>query len=165
MERKTPDAAVVLAEIAETASETLELQQVFDRVAASIRKLVPCDHVGVVRVLDGRHAVMHATTFDCAPPDGRCSEPQPLLAWSPRFRPRPGPIPRLDDAKSELDRTFPVDQGVLDSGIRSALWEPFRGGETWRGGLLLTSQAPAAFTDEHQRLLAPVAAILGSGVE
>jgi transcriptional regulator with GAF, ATPase, and Fis domain len=162
---KAPDTAVVLAEIAETASETLELQQVFDRVAASIRRLVPCDHVGVVRILDGRHAVMHATTSDCAAPDGRCSEPRALDAWSPRFRPRPGAIARIDDAALELDRSFPVDTGVLDSGVRSALWEPFRGGETWRGGLWLTSQTPSAFTDEHQRLLAPIAALLGSGVE
>ena len=41
-----------LTEIAETASETLELQQVFERLASSLRELIPFDHMGVVRLLD-----------------------------------------------------------------------------------------------------------------
>jgi DNA-binding NtrC family response regulator len=36
----------VLAEIAETASETLELQEVFDRVATAVRRLIPFDNMG-----------------------------------------------------------------------------------------------------------------------
>jgi hypothetical protein len=42
----------VLAEIAETASETLELQEVFNRVAASVRRLIPFEDMGVVRIVD-----------------------------------------------------------------------------------------------------------------
>jgi DNA-binding NtrC family response regulator len=38
--------AGVLAEIAETASETLELQEVFGRVATSVRRLIPFDNMG-----------------------------------------------------------------------------------------------------------------------
>ena len=159
------DVAGVLAEIAAAASETLELQAVFDRVAASIRRLVPCDHVGVVRILDGDWAVMHATTFDCGESGGKCSDPFRLGDWSPRLRPRPGAIPRIDDAQKELDPAFPADAGILASGMRSALWEPFRLGESWTGGLWLTSPEPRAFTEEHQRRLAPIATLLGSAVE
>jgi transcriptional regulator with GAF, ATPase, and Fis domain len=162
---QTPDVAGVLAEIAAAASETLELQEVFDRVAASIRRLIPCDHVGVLRILDGDWAVMHATTFDCGESGGKCSDPFPLGEWSPRMRPRPGAIPRVDDAHAELDPSFPADAGILASGVRSALWEPFRLGTSWTGGLWLTSPEPRVFTDEHQKRLAPIATLLGSAVE
>src|SRR5262245_47440983 len=86
----------VLAEIAETASETLELQRVFERVATAIRRLVPLDNMGVVRILEGQWAVMHATTVPCQEDGAACTEPAPLTVWSPRLRPRPGPIARID---------------------------------------------------------------------
>src|SRR5215510_8806060 len=100
--------ARVLTEIAATAAETLELQEVFDRVAASVRELIPFDHMGVVRILEGDRAVLHASTVPCRFCD---SEPQPYLlsSWSPRLRPRSGPIARLDDAEAELDPSFPMD--------------------------------------------------------
>src|SRR5262245_28668251 len=53
----------VLAEIAETASETLELREVFDRIATSVRRVIPFDHMGVVQI-QNEVAVQHASTFD-----------------------------------------------------------------------------------------------------
>ncbi len=156
--------ADVLAEIAETAAETLELQDVFDRVATSIRRLIPLDNMGVVRILDDRLAVLHASTVPCEDP-GECSEPSPLEAWSPRVRPRPGPIQRLDDASTELDPAFPADASILESGVRSCLWEPFRTGNAFLGGVWMASSTPFAFTEEHQEALAPIAALLGSAVQ
>src|SRR5436309_4687728 len=114
--------ASVLSEIAEAASETFELQEVFDRVATSVRRAIPFDHMGVVRILDGEWAVKHATTLGAAcgagseagagrsgPPseEPSCTEPRPLTSWSPRLRPRPGSIARIDDAKTQLDPAFP----------------------------------------------------------
>ena len=161
-----PKAVVrVLAEIAATASETLELQDVFDRVATSIRSLIPFDDMGVVRILDGERAVAHATTVRVEGCTGRCSEPNPLVAWSPRLRPRPGPIARIEDAASELDPSFPLDADILEGGVRSAMWEPFRSGEVFRGGLWLSAHRTHAFNDEHQDVLRPIAALLGSAVE
>ncbi len=154
----------VLSEIAEIASETLELQDVFDRVAACIRRVIPFEHMGVVRILEGHWAVKHATTVDmstCA----ECSQPMPLSSWSPRLRPRPGPIHRIDDARWELDPTFPCDADILEAGVRSALWEPFRTAGSFGGGVWLSSYEPDAFTEEHQRILRPIAAILGTAVE
>jgi transcriptional regulator with GAF, ATPase, and Fis domain len=154
-----------LAEIAETASATLELQEVFSRVAASVRKLIPFDNMAVVRVIDGQWAVMHATTGNCPDPDSRCTEPLLLTSWSPRLRPRPGPNPRIDDAERELDPSFPCDATLIEMGVRSALWEPFRSGGDFTGGLWLSAHRPRAFEDEHQHTLAPIAALLGSAVE
>ncbi len=155
----------VLAEIAETASETLELQEVFDRVATSIRTLIPFDNMGVVRLLEGERALVHATTVPCKVRDPECWQPAPLTAWSPRLRPRRGPIVRLDDAPAELDPAFPVDAEILKGGVQSALWEPFRTGASFSGGVWLSAYRPRAFTEEHQEVLGPIAALLGSAVE
>jgi GAF domain-containing protein len=156
--------ARVLTEIAEIASETFELRDVFDRVAASIRRVLPFEHMGVVRILDGDWAVKHATTLV---PDTctECSAPFLLSAFSPRLRPRPGPIVRIDDAANELDAAFPVDQDIIASGVRSVLWEPFRSRESFTGGVWVTAREPHAFSDEHQATLKPIAALLGSAVE
>jgi len=161
----SPSLVRALGEIAETASATLELQEVFDRVAASVRRLIPCDNLGVVRILDGRWAVLHATTLDCSKRGQDCSEPASLSAWSERLRPRPGPIARVDDAEAELDPTFPIDAKILQDGVRSALWEPFLSGGSWTGGVWVSAYRPRAFTDDHQEILGPIATLLGSAVE
>ena len=156
--------ARVLAEIAEISSETLELQDVFDRVAAAIRRVIPFEHMGVVRILDGKSAVLHATTLD----QGECLEcdgPMPLTSWSARVRPRPGPIARVTNAPVELVASFPCDAEILSAGVQATMWEPFRSRESFAGGVWLCSKIQAAFTDEHQQILRPIAALLGSAVE
>jgi transcriptional regulator with GAF, ATPase, and Fis domain len=160
-----PAVARVLSEIAETASETLELQEVFQRVATSVRTLIPFEHMGIVRVIDGERAVIHASTFPCNGRPLECSDPIRLTAWSPRMRPRPGPNPRIEDAAVELDPAFPIDAQALRGGVRSGMWEPFRPLESFPGGVWLSSYVPHAFTDEHQEVLRPIAALLGSAVE
>jgi transcriptional regulator with GAF, ATPase, and Fis domain len=158
--------ATVLSEVADIAAETLELQEVFERVATSIRQIIPLDSMGVVRILDGQWAVLHAATLPCGNPEcSDCSEPEPLTSWSPRLRPRPGPIPRVDDAALELNPEFPLDAELISRGIRSSMWEPFRMGDRFSGGVWVSSFRSHAFTSEHQELLRPIAALLGSAVE
>ena len=159
------EVARVLAEIADIASETLELQDVFGRIAAAVRRVIPFDGMGVVRVTDDR-AVLHATTFaGCADP-GQCYDPLPLTSWSPRWRPRAGGTPKIDDARRELDPTFPLDAQVLAAGdVGSGMWAAFRRGDTFAGGVWLCSKQTHAFDDQHQEVLKPIAALLGSAVE
>jgi Nif-specific regulatory protein len=156
--------ARVLSEIAEIASETLELQEVFERVATAVRELVPFDNMGVVRIVDGDRAVLHATTVPCTDGDSKCTDPTPLTDYSPRLRPRAGANPRIDDAAAELDTAFPIDADILKWGVRSALWEPF-GAPAFTGGVWLSAYRTHAFRDEHQEVLRPIAALLGSAVE
>src|SRR5262249_49605550 len=159
--------ASVLSDIAEIASETLELQQVFPRVAAAVRKVIPFDNMGVVRLVDGDRVVLHATTLEhegCAGCDD-CAESASLSAWSPRWRPHSGPTLRIGEARSELDPSYAMDAKVLAGGLRSALWEPFKSGEAFAGGVWLCSYAPYTYTSEHQAVLRPISALLGSAVE
>jgi two-component system NtrC family response regulator len=157
--------ASVLSEIAGIASETLELQHVFGRVANAVRRVIPFDNMGVVRVVDGDRIVLHAATVPCADPDGISTEPMPLGHWSPRWRPRAGPMRKIDDARAELDPAYPMDAMVLEDGMGSGLWEPFRRGDAFAGGVWLCSWSTHLFEDEHQQALRPIAALLGSAVE
>jgi transcriptional regulator with GAF, ATPase, and Fis domain len=58
-----------------------------------------------------------------------------------------------------------MDARLLEVGLGSGLWEPFRRGKTFAGGVWLCSTATHAFNDEHQEILRPIAALLGSAVE
>ncbi len=155
----------VLAEIAETASRTLELQEVFSRVAASVRRVISFDNMGVVRIVEEGFAVSHATTVECSRQGTAAGGPLSLTSWSPRIRPRPGYNPRIDDAIAELDPSYPKDAQILEGGARSVLWEPFSSGEVFAGGVWLCSFRTQAFTDDDQRALRPIAAILGAAVQ
>src|SRR6266571_1633784 len=157
--------AAVLSEVAEIVSETIELREVFPRVATAVRRVLPFDNMGVVRIVDGDRVVLHATTLEKDDPDEKCSGPMLLTAWSPRWRPRLGPNIRIDDAKLELDPSYPMDATVLEGGLGSGLWEPFRRGDSFVGGVWLCAYATHAFNDEHQEVLRPIAALLGSAVE
>ncbi len=164
----------VLAEIADTAAETLELQAVIERVATSMRRLMPLDNIAVVRILDGKWAVRHAATLSCkshqdlptvVPADVPSDCCRPLSDWSPRLRPRAEGILRVADASTELDPRFPIDRMLLEMGVGSTMWEPFRTPEGFGGGVSVSAYAAHAFTAEHQEMLRPIAALLGSAVE
>jgi len=157
--------AAVLSEIAEIASETIELREVFPRVATAVRRILPFDNMGVVRIVDGDRVVLHATTLSDQDLGCECSDPMRLCDWSPRWRPRPGPNFRIDDARAELDPTFPMDAKVIAGGMGSGLWEPFRIGNSFVGGVWLCADEAHAYSDADQETLRPIAALLGSAVE
>ncbi|HEY3174195.1 MAG TPA: sigma 54-interacting transcriptional regulator [Candidatus Polarisedimenticolia bacterium] len=156
--------ARVLADIARTASETFELDEIFDRVAASARELIPFNDMGVCRILEDGSVMRHASTAGTGCSEETYNQPLPLTEWSPRIRPSLEPIPRVSDARDELDPSFTVDARILAKGGRSLMWEPFRQGGKLAGGVWVSSSRPEAFTDDHQRVLAPIAALLGSAV-
>jgi GAF domain-containing protein len=58
-----------------------------------------------------------------------------------------------------------MDAKVIEGGLGSGLWEPFRSGNTCIGGVWLCTSAKHAFTDRHQNALRPIAALVGSAVE
>jgi hypothetical protein len=78
----------VLSEIAEIASETIELREVFDRVGTAVQRVIPFYKMGVSRIIDGQHVVLHAVTFTQGisdkPGRPKSSRSMPVTAWSPR---------------------------------------------------------------------------------
>jgi len=155
--------ASVLGEIAETVAATLELQEVIEQVAHSMRRVIPLDVLGVIRAVGKERWALHAAAFE--PYETRPSPPLFLADWSPRVRPGPLPLAPVDDAQVELDPAFVGDRGILERGLRSLLWEPFRRGGAFAGGVMIGARAPHAFTAAHAEALRPIAALLGSAVE
>ena len=153
------DVVRVLSEIAQVASVKEDLPEILGRVATAIRRVIPFDNMGVVRIVDDERAVNHASTTP-----GHV-DPIALTSWSPRIRPRPGPYPRVEDARVECDPTFPIDAKFLEWGLLSSIWEPILSTETLRGGVWLGSRQPHAFTHDHQNVMAPIAALLATAIE
>ena len=154
--------ASVLSEIAVVTSETLHLPEVIERVAAPVRTLIPFHNMSVVEIVEGDRALLHAQSkLPKLHREGGFEKP--LTDWSPQWRPRPESY-RLEDALEELDPSFPMDAEVLEGGLGSGVWEPFRQGNKFVGGLWLCAHEPHAFADHHQEALKPVAALLGSAM-
>jgi hypothetical protein len=155
----------ILSEIADIASETLELDEVFDRVADSVRKLVPFENIGVVRIVDGERVMLHATTMDCG---GKCLDPVP-------------PKPRLfgscirgkcvlvtgagGSIGAELCRIRAPDGRAVIEAVSGSGSGRHSVAATFVGGVWLSARETHAFTDEHEEILQPIAAILGAAVE
>jgi hypothetical protein len=147
--------ARVLTQVAEIASETLELQDVFARVANSIREVIPFDNMGVVRIVDGDRAVIHASTIPCSSKSVECSDPIPLTAWSPRMRPRPGPNRRIERSASSISFCGTRKPSPEASDRR---WEPFA--PRMPSGEASGSPYCTPPTEEHQEVLQLLAALL-----
>ena len=129
------------------------------------------DNMGVVRILDGQWAVLHATTVPCGcdgedGAGGDCFDPEPLASpGRPRLRPRPARFRASSDAVAELNPDFPVDAFLIEKGVRSSIWEPFRMGDQFSGGVWASSFPDRRLQRRHQEMLRPIAALLGSAVE
>src|SRR5213075_2019614 len=50
-------------------------------------------------------------------------------------------------------------------GMASGLWGPFGSVRGFAGGVWMCSYAPDTYTSEHQEVLRPIAALLGTAVE
>ncbi|HEY7512010.1 MAG TPA: sigma 54-interacting transcriptional regulator [Vicinamibacteria bacterium] len=146
-----------LCAVARAIADSLELKDVWDRVAEACRTVVPFDGMGVSRLQpDGRVRALAATGVPAAATlvdrffDRR--------AFSPRLWPDADDyLVLIHDAPRELDPAFGVDRDVLARGYRSAMRLPLGRGQGRAGSLILTSTTPGRFTEAHGRALEVVA--------
>jgi transcriptional regulator with GAF, ATPase, and Fis domain len=144
-------------------AETLSLPEVFSRVAAAARALLPFDRMGLSwRDGPDRLVVLALAGEQPAVVTG---EHLALLDISPALRPGPTRVRRIDDAARELDPAFPLDRRVVEQGARSILLAPIVRGEEAAGSVWFSAKAPRAFAPEHEALVEAMAAILGSALE
>ncbi len=144
-------------------AETLSLPEVFSRVAAAARALLPFDRMGLSRRDGPDRLVVLALAGE--QPAVVTGEHLALADISPALRPGPTRVRRIDDAARELDQAFALDRRVVEQGARSILLAPIvRGGEA-AGSVWFSAHAPRAFAPEHEALVEAIAAILGSALE
>jgi len=144
--------------------ETLELRQVFARVAQAALGALTFDRMGVLLLEEDdtlRHHAVAVTTVDGpADVEGRIMRRDDC---SPRFW-REFVVDRIDTER-ELDRAYPRDREILDSGIRSIIRGTLRCGSRTLGILAFSSRQPQAFTSEDEPVVATLADQVAAALE
>jgi transcriptional regulator with GAF, ATPase, and Fis domain len=160
----SPTTSETLATVARLIGETLELRQVFARVAEAARRALNFDRMNVF-LWEGpdhlRHHAVAVTTMD-----GPGDEEGGLLPrdhCSPRFW-RPFVVDRVD-AERELDPVYPRDRAILDGGIRSIIRAVLTSGGRTLGILAFNSRQPGAFGSGHEPLVTALADLLAAALE
>jgi len=152
------------AAVARLIGETLELRQVFARVAQAALGALAFDRMGVL-LFEGGDALRHYAVA-VATVDGPGYEEGQLLHrddCSPRFW-REIVVDRIDTER-ELDRAYRRDREILDSGIRSIIRAVLRSGGRMLGVLAFSSRRPEAFTSEDEPVVATLADLVAAALE
>ncbi|MFL6236731.1 MAG: sigma 54-interacting transcriptional regulator [Thermoanaerobaculia bacterium] len=157
-----PDPLIdVLRRITRVISESLELREVFARVAEAAATVLPFDFMVVMRVQESEALELYSIS-------GKLGEPPVTIQlgdFSPAIRPRPGRALRIDDLEERLDPGFAVDRKIRQAGMRSSLTAPLLQGEHLAGYVMVESLRPGAFTAGHETALQPIADLLALALE
>src|SRR5258706_9491615 len=156
-----PSPFEALAAVARTLGETIELRQVFARVAGAARTVLPFERMRVV-LFEGHDFRMHATDQDGVPgrEDGMLI---PHGDLSPQFW-HEFVVERIDVLR-QLDPTFRWDRETIDSGQRSIIRAMLRVGDRKLGVLAFASRQPDAFTAEHESIVLALADMVAAALE
>jgi transcriptional regulator with GAF, ATPase, and Fis domain len=157
------DLQTALALVARAIAHSLELRDVWDRVADACRLVVPFDGMGISRFEPGDRIRISATAGDPAATDLQ----EVVFArsdFSPRMRPEnPGSLV-IEDAERELDPAFALDRRLLERGYKSLLRISLNRGEERLGSLVLVSFEKGRFGEQHLRGLTLVGELLSLAV-
>jgi hypothetical protein len=153
----------VLTEIARIVAETLSLPEVFARVAAVARRVLPFEAAGVARIVDGPALLSWGSEAPGAPagPEWRYEKgeiSEVLWPAAPGTR-------RIDDARAVLDPTLRADREALDAGTRSILVATVFRGAVPLGSLWFSSPAPGRFGEADEAAAGAIADILSAALE
>jgi two-component system NtrC family response regulator len=159
------DRADALSRVARAIGGSLELGDVFARVAEAARLVVPFDGAGVTLVVDRETVRVYAVSGDLP----RTDDAGRLAArgdYSPRLWPADdGRTSRIGDAREELDPAHAVDARILADGFRSVLRVPLVSQGDLLGFQWFVSRQPRAFTDEHEGAVRPIADLVTLALE
>jgi transcriptional regulator with GAF, ATPase, and Fis domain len=150
---------VALASVARAIAESLEVTEVWDRVASACRTIAPFDAMGIVR-LEGDQVRALGAAGD-----------EQFRVLLHRFYPRAGFSPKLwpdadrfvvlvADAPAELDLTFENDRRLAAAGYRSVLRVPLTTGTRRLGSVMIMSREPNLYTEQHAQALLVVAELV-----
>ncbi|HYL05653.1 MAG TPA: GAF domain-containing protein [Thermoanaerobaculia bacterium] len=164
-----------LCRIAAMAAESLDLQEVFERVAEATRPVLPFERMGVMRIEGPETARLYAIAGgDGQRPVVDIGSPVPRGDISARLWPLPAAgtqgqapafpaelaVPRRLDARQDLDPGYAIDRQILERGVRSILIAPLHAGEGIVGQLWYASTVPRQYSAEHEAAVARVAALI-----
>jgi transcriptional regulator with GAF, ATPase, and Fis domain len=155
-ESRREDLQTALSAVARAIADSLELKEVWARVAEACRTVVPYDGMGVSRLEPGDRVRVTATTgFPAA--ENMIHLVFSRSDYSPSFWPDADDfLVLVHETREELDPAFAVDRDVLERGFRSVMRLPIGRGQGKVGTLVLTAYEPGRFSEEHGHALAVV---------
>ena len=156
-----PSPFEALAAVARTLGESIDLRQVFTRVAEAARTAVPFERMRVL-LEEGEGLRVYASEQNGAPgwEDGHLV---PRADISQQFW-HDFVVERVD-VRRELDPAFAWDRETIESGHRSIVRAMLRCGERRLGVLGFASRQPDAFTAEHEVVVLALADLVSAALE
>jgi transcriptional regulator with GAF, ATPase, and Fis domain len=156
-ERRRRARLAALAGIGRTLGGSLNVREVFDRLAEAVRPALDFDNMGIALVTEsGREVELFVEVTN---------KPNPVEPWrvgaadfSQAERIFAGESLLIHDTHAELDRRFAFDRLILDGGGRSALSAPLWLGERVGGALYFGKRRPYWFEPDDIEIAAAVAA-------
>jgi transcriptional regulator with GAF, ATPase, and Fis domain len=163
---RLPDLVPVLSEIARVAGETLDLPEVFHRIATAAGRVLSFDAMTVTLTDEVDGFVLYSIGGTEVTDDARraYSRVVPRAEYSPGLWDALSKTGVIDDVVAACDRAFPRDRELADSGVRAMLRAPLHAGPRTVGYLSLLSLRTRAFREEDLALLAPIADVVAMAV-
>jgi transcriptional regulator with GAF, ATPase, and Fis domain len=161
-----PDLVPVLSEIARVAGETLDLNEVFQRIASAAARVLTFDAMTVTLTDEVDGFVLYSIGGAVVTDEARRSYTRmvPRMEYSPGLWDELTGKGLINDLVAVCDRAFPRDRELADSGVRAMLRSPLRTGARTMGYLSLLSLRTAAFRASDLELLAPIADLVAMAV-
>jgi transcriptional regulator with GAF, ATPase, and Fis domain len=151
------DLQAALAAVARAIASSLEVRDVWDRVAEACHMVVPFDAMGIIR-LEGDRQVRAVAAAGEPRVKELVGQVYPRDGFSPKFWPDEDEfLVLVGDTERELDLSYPLDRMTIDRGYRSALRVPLGLAGERLGSVLLVSRQPQCFTRAHGRDLMVIA--------
>jgi transcriptional regulator with GAF, ATPase, and Fis domain len=156
----------VLSEIARIAGETLDLPEVFGRIANAASRVIPFDAMSVTLNDRGEGLVLYSIGGSEVTDEHRRAYARtvPRTEYSPGFWSLLQKGGRIDDIPAALDTSFPRDRELGALGIGSMLRSLLQVGGKTIGYLSVLCFQKAAFRAGHEELLAAVADVVAMAV-
>jgi transcriptional regulator with GAF, ATPase, and Fis domain len=166
MESGTAALVPVLSEIARVASETLDLPEVFHRIASAAGRLLTFDAMTVTLTDEGDGFVLYSIGGAEVTDETRRAYPRlvPRAEYSAGLWDVLQKAGVIDDIAAACDAAFPRDRELRGSRVRAMLRAPLHAGARTVGYLSLLSLKPRAFQSNDLALLTPVADIVAMAV-
>ncbi|MGA7989978.1 MAG: sigma 54-interacting transcriptional regulator [Thermoanaerobaculia bacterium] len=161
-----PALVEVLSEIARVAGETLDLPEVFHRIAAAAGRVLAFDAMTVTLTDEADGFVLYSIGGAEITDETRraFARTVPRSEYSPGLWEVLSRAGAVDDVAAACDPAFPRDVELRGSGARAMLRAPLHAGPRTVGYLSLLSLKPRAFRNEDLALLTPVADVVAMAV-
>jgi two-component system cell cycle sensor histidine kinase/response regulator CckA len=145
--------SAIMSKIGQIISSTLNIQEVYERFADEVDKLIPFDRItiNIINPEDGTFTISYVTGFETAGRHQGDVVPLAGTATEEAVRARMGLIVQTEDEKETATR-FPALLPSFRAGLRSMMMVPLISKDQVIGVLHLQSAKPNAYSERNLRL-------------